>query len=112
LQAQTAAQPTSKLQELQPQPALTPKSQAEIDPAKAAHIGRLLDVTGAEKLSLQMMNEMEKSIRPLMTSTLPPGEYRDNLIDLFFAKFIPKPISELSESSPFLLMTSTIRTRK
>jgi hypothetical protein len=33
---------------------------------------------------------MEKSIKPLMTSSLPAGEYREKLIELFFAKFHSK----------------------
>ena len=61
-----------------------------IDPVKAADIEKLLDVTGAEKLAMQMMNEMSKNIRPLMTTALPPGAYREKLIDLFFVKFQSK----------------------
>jgi hypothetical protein len=90
MQAQNPAPSTSNGQEHQPLPALAPNNQLEIDPAKAADIGRLLDVTGAQNLGLQMMNEMEKSIKPLMSSTLPAGEYRDKLVDLFFVKFHSK----------------------
>src|SRR5579872_5763280 len=36
------------------------------------------------------MDSMEGSIKPLLASALPPGEYRDKLIDLFFAKFQSK----------------------
>lgn len=92
IQAQIPAQPGSNGQP-QPQSApetKTPSGQTEIDPAKAADIGRLLEVTGAEQLGMQMMTEMEKSIKPLMTNALPPGEYRDKLVDLFFVKFRSK----------------------
>jgi len=30
---------------------------------------------------------MGKSLKPLMTQALPPGEYREKLVDLFFVKF-------------------------
>ena len=36
------------------------------------------------------MDGMEKNIKPLLTSSFPPGEYREKLIDLFFAKFHSK----------------------
>jgi len=36
------------------------------------------------------MDEMEKTMRPLITGALPPGEYRDKLVDLFFEKFRSK----------------------
>jgi hypothetical protein len=65
-------------------------STAAIDPAKEADIRRLLDVTGAAGLATQMMGQMEQGIRPLMTNSLPPGEYREKLIELFFEKFHSK----------------------
>lgn len=49
-----------------------------------------MEVVGTTALVTQMMGSMEKSIKPLMTSSLPPGEYRAQLIDLFFAKFHSK----------------------
>jgi hypothetical protein len=36
------------------------------------------------------MSEMMKSIKPVLTNSLPPGDYRDKLVDLFFAKFAAK----------------------
>lgn len=33
------------------------------------------------------MDSMANTIRPLVTNSLPPGEYREKLVDLFFAKF-------------------------
>jgi hypothetical protein len=36
------------------------------------------------------MGDMEKSIKPLLTSSLPAGEYRDRLVQLFFEKFQSK----------------------
>lgn len=63
---------------------------ATIDPAKEADIRRLLEATGAAALATQMMDQMEHGIRPLMTNSLPPGEYREKLIELFFEKFKSK----------------------
>ena len=63
---------------------------SQIDPAKEADIRRLLDLTGAGALATQSMDGMEGNIRPLMTNSFPPGEYREKLIELFFAKFHAK----------------------
>jgi uncharacterized protein len=64
--------------------------QPKIDPQKEADIRRLLDVMGSRAAATQMMGDMEKNIRPLLTSSLPPGDYRERLIDLFFKKFQTK----------------------
>lgn len=64
--------------------------QTKIDPAKEADIRRLLELTGAKALAVQTMTSMEDGIKPLMSNSLPPGDYRDQLIDLFFAKFHSK----------------------
>lgn len=64
----------------------TPK----IDPAKEADIRRLLEVTGAKALAIQSMGEMSQSLKPMLTNSLPPGEYREKLVDLFFEKFMAK----------------------
>jgi uncharacterized protein len=66
----------------------------KIDPAKEADIRRLLEVAGSKATALQMMTEMEKNIRPLLTNSFPPGEYREKLIELFFEKFHSKAESE------------------
>jgi hypothetical protein len=66
----------------------------KIDAAKEADIRRLLDLTRFTLLATQMMDAMEKNIKPLMTNSFPPGEYREKLIDLFFAKFHSKAVPE------------------
>jgi uncharacterized protein len=63
---------------------------ATIDPQKEADIRHLLDVVGTTALVQQIMNNMTQSLRPMMSNSLPPGEYRDTLIDLFFEKFRAK----------------------
>lgn len=58
--------------------------------AKQEDIKRLLELTGSAGLAAQMMDEMEKSIKPLLAQSLPPGDYRDTLVSLFFEKFKSK----------------------
>lgn len=65
----------------------TSAAESKIDPAKEADIRRLLEVSGTKDLMMQTMQDMEKTIKPMMTSALPPGEYREKLVDLFFNKF-------------------------
>jgi hypothetical protein len=62
----------------------------KIDPAKEADIRRLLEVTGAKALAIQTMSEMSQSLKPMLTNSLPAGEYREKLVDLFFEKFMAK----------------------
>jgi uncharacterized protein len=64
--------------------------QSTVDPAKEADIRRLLDLMGVKALMLQVMNQMDTGLRPTMTQALPPGEYRTQLVDLFFQKFSSK----------------------
>jgi hypothetical protein len=71
-------------------PAQAASTAAKIDPAKEADIRRLLEVTGAKTLVEQSMAEMSKSLKPTLANSLPPGDYREKLIDLFFAKFLAK----------------------
>ena len=61
--------------------------QPKIDPAKEADIHRLLDLAGTKSAVTQIMQGMERNIRPIVTNSLPPGEYRAKLVDLFFEKF-------------------------
>src|SRR6266704_3984426 len=85
-----AQQPREQPVQQQSAPAAPASRQPKIDPGKEADIRRLLDLTGAGALATQTMNGMEKNIKPLLTSSFPPGEYREKLIDLFFEKFHSK----------------------
>jgi uncharacterized protein len=86
--------------QVQKTPEATAEPQTKIDPVKEADIQKLLDAMGAEELVTQTMGNTEKTIRPLLVNTLPPGEYRDKLIDLFLAKLLSKldvrKVAELS----------------
>ena len=59
----------------------------DVDPQKAADIRRLMEVTGAGVLGVQIMRGMQTELRPIIENSLPPGEYRGQLVDLFLAKF-------------------------
>ena len=64
--------------------------QSKIDPAKEADIRHLLEVAGTAAVIQQVMKSMEQSLKPTMASSLPPGDYRGRLIDLFFERFRSK----------------------
>lgn len=63
---------------------------AKIDPAKEADIRGLLDLVGTKALITQSLDSMSTSMRPVLSNSLPPGDYRDKLVDLFFVKFNSK----------------------
>jgi uncharacterized protein len=102
--AQNSATPASNAQAASAQPAPGASAGAtgqsatqvadtqtpKIDPAKEADIRRLLDLTGAAALTQQVMTSMEHDMKPLLTNALPPGDYRDQLIELFWQKFQSK----------------------
>lgn len=66
-----------------------------IDPAKKNQILRFMQLTGGEEISTQLTKQMETSLRPMLENSLPPGEYRTKLIDLFVAKFGPRLTQDL-----------------
>lgn len=88
LLAQSNGQPAQPA--TQPPSTETAPANTSIDPAKKADIQRLLEVTGAKNLAIQRMSTMENNLRPMLANSLPPGEYRDKLIQLFFDKFHSK----------------------
>lgn len=93
------AQTKSPSSEVPAKPQAAPEStaasaQLRIDPAKEADIRRLMDLAGTKLLVIQMMDGMEKSIKPLMMNSFPPGEYREKLIDLFLSKFHSKAVPQ------------------
>jgi uncharacterized protein len=79
----------------------TPSKQAtaiapenKIDPAKEADIRHLMSVTQMDKVTLQTMQKMATTIKPLITASLPAGEYREKLVGLFLEKFEAKAKAE------------------
>jgi uncharacterized protein len=87
LHAQTVPAPQNPPAKSAPQPASEEK---KIDPAKEADIRKLLELTGTNSVMEQTMQNMEKSVKPMVANSLPPGDYREKLVDLFFEKFIAK----------------------
>lgn len=71
-------------------PREAPAGQAKIDPAKEADIRRLMEVTGTVALMQQVMDNVQKNLKPVLMSSFPPGEYREKLVDLFFERFRSK----------------------
>jgi uncharacterized protein len=61
-----------------------------VDPAKEADIRQLMDLVGTKATVMRVMNSMTNDIRPLMLHALPPGQYRERLVQLFFEKFQTK----------------------
>jgi len=76
--------------------------QKKIDPAKEAAIRKLQELRGDRRNANQLMDTMVNSMKPLMTKALPPGEYRDQLIELFFERLRSKNLAEdiLDEAVP------------
>ena len=66
------------------------REQVKLKQVKEDDIRHLLQITGAGDLAAQTMDAMEKSMRPLITNALPPGDYREQLVELFFQKFRAK----------------------
>lgn len=62
----------------------------KINPAKAADIQRLLELTGMRSIMAQTVSSMEENLKPAIVDSLPPGDYREKLSDLFFEKFNSK----------------------
>jgi hypothetical protein len=60
---------------------------SKIDPAKEAAIRRLLDLGGGAAAINQSIDGMRQNMKSTIADLLPPGDYREKLIDLFFEKF-------------------------
>jgi hypothetical protein len=63
---------------------------APANEGKAADIRRLMALVNTEEMAGGMMGAMTEQIRPVVVSSLPPGEYREKLVDLFLEKFRSK----------------------
>jgi hypothetical protein len=65
-------------------------SSPRIDPAKEAAIRSMFEVMGTTKMIQQVLTGMSSSMRPMLMSSLPAGEYREKLAELFLQKFQSK----------------------
>src|SRR5215467_12176217 len=69
-------------------PAASP--QGAIDPAKEAAIRKLFEVQGAKQVIDKTVAAMLETTRPQIAAMLPPGDYKDKLLDAFLARFRQK----------------------
>jgi len=67
-----------------------PPSAAKVDPAKEASIRRLFEIQGTRKAMEQVISGMSENMKPTLQKMLPPGDYQEKLISLFFEKFQSK----------------------
>jgi hypothetical protein len=68
------------------QSSAAPPAAQQIDPAKEADIRQLMDVVGMKDTVTRMMSAIEQNMRPMFVRSLPPGQYRERLVRLFFEK--------------------------
>jgi hypothetical protein len=66
------------------------KPAPRIEPAKEAAIRNMFEVLGMAKMMEQVIAGMSNNMKPMLMSSLPAGEYREKLADLFFQKFQSK----------------------
>ena len=66
------------------------KTAVKINPEKEAAIRKLFEIQGTKKSMEQVFAGMRENMKPSLAKMLPPGEYQDKLIPLFFEKFQTK----------------------
>jgi uncharacterized protein len=70
----------------------------KIDPVKEADIRQLMELGGGSAAINQVMDGMQANMKASLVNSLPPGDYRGQLVDLFFEKFRAKAnISQLMD---------------
>ena len=82
-----AQQPDSSASASAPSKTAASPAAPQIDPDKEAAIRRFMQLTGGENIGPEIANGMKVLLRPTLEDSLPPGEYRAKLIDLFLEKF-------------------------
>lgn len=78
------------------------EQEQKIDPTKEAAIRKLQELRGDRRNANQLMDTMVNSMKPLMAKALPPGDYRDKLLELFFDRLRSKNLAQdvLDEAVP------------
>ncbi|PYU14454.1 MAG: hypothetical protein DMG37_07445 [Acidobacteria bacterium] len=66
---------------------LASKASVRVDPEKEAAIRKLFEIQGTRSSMVQVLAGMSENMKPTLSKMLPPGEYQDKLIPLFFEKF-------------------------
>lgn len=67
-----------------------------VSPEKEAAIRHFMQLTGKETVSRDIADQMSKLMRPMVESSLPPGEYRAKLVDLLVEKFGTRFTAEIA----------------
>jgi hypothetical protein len=67
----------------------------QVDPAKAADIRRLLELTGTKKLMEQMMNTAGDQLKSSFAKALPQNERSQKIVEAFLQKFQARFNSEM-----------------
>jgi uncharacterized protein len=63
---------------------------AKIDPVKEAAIRKLFDVQGTKNIFDKTVAGMLENTRPQIAAALPPGDYKEKLVDAFLERFKQK----------------------
>jgi len=82
--AAQAAKPAAK------SPATAAGPQAAIDPAKEASIRKLFEMQGTKNIIDRTVAGMIENTRPQIAAMLPPGDYKEKLLDAFLDRFKKK----------------------
>lgn len=69
--------------------------QQQVDPAKAADIRRLLELTGTKRLMEQMMNTASDQLKSSFAKALPQNERSQKIVESFLQKFHARFNSEM-----------------
>lgn len=72
------------------QSSAAPPATQQISPAREADIRQLMEVAGMKETVARMMSTMEQNMKPMFERSLPPGQYRERLVQLFFEKLHAK----------------------
>ena len=88
---QNAAAPQPAPAKMQEQ---TTKLAVKVDPEKEAAIRKLFDVAGTKANLEKILAGMTENMKPMFSKMLPPGDYQEKLIPLFFERFQSKVKTE------------------
>ena len=66
------------------------KPAAKVAPEKEAAIRKLFEIQGTRQSMGQVLAGMSANMKPMLSKMLPPGDYQDKLIPLFFERFQTK----------------------
>jgi uncharacterized protein len=80
-----ASEPARSNPAISQEPAAKPAP--KIEAQKEALIRKLFEIQGTRKAMQEVVAGISANMKPTLAGSLPPGDYRDKLIDLFFERF-------------------------